>query len=197
VTLAEVQEIKQQEAARSRAMILVEMASKQMGRGESGAAAASLREAVSASPDFAEAQYQLGLALLRGPATSADATAAEDALLAAVKLDPGHVAARYEWARLLAARGDLVAAADQLRRVVELQPSLVAARRERARIAMAAHDGATAVGELQAAVAWQPADARTRFDLAAALKATGDAAGAAGELAQARKLDPRLPGVLP
>jgi Flp pilus assembly protein TadD len=46
-------------------------------------------------------------------------------------------------------------------------------------------------------VAWEPGDAQTRYDLAAALKATGDAAGAARELAAARKLDPRLPAVLP
>jgi Flp pilus assembly protein TadD len=197
VVLAEVQRRKEEEAARSRAMLLVEMASKQLDKGEVGPAVASLREAVAASPDFAEAQYQLGRALRRGPSAAAQTSAAEDALLAAVKLDPRHAAARYEWARLLADRGDLVGAEDQIRRAVELQPSLLAARRERARIALAAHDPTTAVAELQAAVAWEPGDARTRYDLAVALKASGDRREAARELGNARRLDPRLPALLP
>src|SRR5207244_3464006 len=120
--LADAQELKRQEAARSRAMLLVEMASKQLDKGEAVAAVASLREAVSTAPDFAEAQYQLGLALRKAPPASTEAGPGEDALLAAVKLDPGHAAARYEWARLLAARGDVVGAVDQLHRAVELQP---------------------------------------------------------------------------
>jgi Tfp pilus assembly protein PilF len=172
--LADVQRLKEQETGLGRAMVLVEMAATQLGKGDAAAAVASLRDAVAASPDFAEAHYQLGRALRRAAAPSAEV---EEAFLRAVRLDPGHGAARYEWARQLAARGDTLGAVDQLRKAVELQPSLIDAHRERARIARASRDWATAAAELEAVLAWEPSDARARSDLAAAVK----------------KLDPKRP----
>jgi tetratricopeptide (TPR) repeat protein len=163
--LAEVQRLKERETALSRAMVLVEMAATQLDKGDAAAAVASLREAVAASPDFAEAHYQLGRALRSAAGPPA---AIEDALLRAVQLDPGHALARFEWAQQLAARGDTLGAVDQLRKAVELRPSLVDAHRELARRARASGDWATAVAELQAVLAWEPQDARAREELAAA-----------------------------
>jgi tetratricopeptide (TPR) repeat protein len=167
--LDEVRRLKERETSLGRALVLVEMAAKQTEKGDAAAAVASLREAVAASPDFADAQYQLGLALRRASAPAAEV---EDALLRAVQLDPRHAGARLEWARQLAARGDAVGAVDQLRQAVELQPSLVDAHRELARQARASSDWATAVAELQAVLAWEPQDPTARVDLAAALEAS-------------------------
>ena len=130
VALDEAQRLKEQETALGRAMVLVGIATSQLAKGEKEGAIANLRDAVAAAPEFAEAQYQLGLALRQTSATPAEA---EDALLRAVQLDPGRAVFRYEWARSLAARGDTVGAMDQLRKAVELQPSLVEAHRELAR----------------------------------------------------------------
>jgi Tfp pilus assembly protein PilF len=160
-----VQRLKERETALSQAMVLVEMAATQLDRGTAAAAVRSLRDAVAASPDFAEAHYRLGLALRKASAQPGEI---EDALLRAVRLDPGHGRARFEWARQLAARGDTVAATDQLRKAVELQPSLVDAHRELAHLAKAAGDWTAAVEELQAVLAWEPQDAAARRELAAA-----------------------------
>ncbi|HUG52277.1 MAG TPA: tetratricopeptide repeat protein [Vicinamibacteria bacterium] len=191
--LADVRRLKDEEAALSRAMLLLDAGVKQLDAGQAAASVASLREAVAAAPAFAEAQYHLGRALGRAGAPPAEA---EEALLQAVRLDPGHALARYEWAKALAARGDRVAAVDQLSQAVERQPSLVAAHRERARLAAAAGDWPAALGALQAALAWEPENARTRYDLAVALEAAGAREDAARELAAARRIDPRLPDTL-
>ena len=66
-------------------MILVGMASRQLEDGAVDAALANLRDAVTAAPDLAEAQY----ARARGAARPAPGSEAEDALLSAVRLDPG------------------------------------------------------------------------------------------------------------
>jgi Flp pilus assembly protein TadD len=164
--VAEVQRLKERETALGRALVLVEMGAGQLDKGDAAAAVASLREAVTVSPDFAEAHYRLGLALQKAAAPPSQV---EDALLRAVQLDPAHARARFEWARLLAARGDTVGARDQFRQALSRQPSLVDAHRELARMAAAAGDWPAAVAELQAVVAWEPGDARARRDLTAAL----------------------------
>lgn len=54
--LADVQRLKERETGRSRTMLLLEMGAKQLDRGDAAAAVAALRDAVAASPDFAEAR---------------------------------------------------------------------------------------------------------------------------------------------
>jgi Flp pilus assembly protein TadD len=186
--IAEVQRLKEVETRRAQAMVLVEMAARQLENGEAARAVASLRDAVAASPDFADAQYLLGLALQRAGVASAER---EEALLEAVRLDPGHAEARYEWARLLAGRGDMVAAVDQLRKAVELQPSLVGAQRELARIALLSRDWATAAAALRAVLAWGERDPALHDDLALALEGLGEREEAARErVAAARRAIP-------
>jgi tetratricopeptide (TPR) repeat protein len=158
------------------------MGGKQTAAGDTAAAAASLREAVQAAPEFAEAWYQLGLALAAAPGASSEA---EDALLRAIQLEPGHARARFEWARRVAARGDTVAALDQLARAVELQPSLVDAHRERARLSLAASDWAAAAESLRAAIAWGADEPSVHADLARALEGLGRTEEAARERALA------------
>jgi tetratricopeptide (TPR) repeat protein len=180
--------LKESEAGLSRAMILVGMAAGQLERGEGDAAVASLREAVAAAPDFAEAHHELGIALGR---TARGSAAAEDALLTAVRLDPARARYRYEWARTLAERGDKEAAVDQLRKAVELEPSLVAAQRDLAALALAAGEWAAAAGALTAALAFAEADAGLHRDLARALEALGRREEAARERETASRLEAR------
>ena len=189
--IAEVKRLKERETGLGRAMLLVEVAARKFDAGEAGVAVASLREAVAASPDFAEAHYQLGLALRRASAPSAHA---EDAFLRAVQLDPRHAPARYEWARQLAAHGDTMGAMDQLRKAVELQPGLVEAHRARARIARASREWVTAAAELQALLAWEPDDAAAHHEGAIPL---GTIQLLVRERAAARKLDPKRPVARP
>ena len=201
VTLGEVQDLEAEDAARARAMILVEMASKQTGRGETGAAVASLREAVSASPDFAEAQYQLGLALRRGPGAAAGGVggggcaAGRGEARPQPRRRPLRVGAAPRRARgpgggerSAPARGR--AAAEPGRRAPGAGPA-------RARRRMTAPPR---WGSCRGPWPGSRGDARTRYDLAAALKASGDAAGAARELAagaEARSSPSRRPALTP
>jgi tetratricopeptide (TPR) repeat protein len=162
---AEVERLKAEEAGLGRAMILTETAAGRLGRGEAAAAVGDLREAVAASPAFAEAHYLLGLALRRSGAGPREA---QTPLLRALELDPDHAGARLEVARVLEEQGERDSAILQLRRALERRPSLVEARRELARLATEAGDRATAVSELQAALAWEPGDADLRRALEAA-----------------------------
>jgi Flp pilus assembly protein TadD len=184
--LEEAQRLKEQEAELGRAMVLVGLAAGQLEKGETAAAIANLRDATDAAPDFAEAHHRLGLALLRPPERKADA---EESLLRAVRLAPDRAAYRYEWARLLAARGDATGALDQLRQAVELAPSLVPAQRELARVALAAREWSTAERALRSALAFGGDDAALHRDLAMALEGLGRTADAARERAAARKLE--------
>ncbi len=60
--LAELEKINLGVANQGRAMILVETAAGHINKGEQSSAVGELQEAVTLSPDFTEAHYQLGLA---------------------------------------------------------------------------------------------------------------------------------------
>ncbi len=188
--LAEVRELKERETAQGRALILLGMASRQLEDGAVDAALANLRDAAQAAPDLAEAQYALARALVQARAAGSEA---EDALLRAVKLDPRNARYRYEWARLLLARGDRVTALDQLRQAVALQPSLAAAQAEIGTLALEARDWATAASAYRAALAWQTGDAALHRGLAEALEGLGERAEAALERDAAQQLGPARP----
>jgi Flp pilus assembly protein TadD len=202
--LAEVQRLKEQEAGLSRAMVLAGMATGQLEKGDVAAAVVNLREAVGAAPDLAEVHHLLGLGLQRASASPAEAEAsappaeaeasappaeAEEALLRAVQLDPVRAKFRYEWARLLSARGDTEGALGQLRKAVELQPSLVEAQTELSVLALRSQDWATAASALTAVLSWGGGDAAVHRDLATALDGLGRRDEAAKERAEARKLE--------
>lgn len=153
-------------------MILVETAAGQLAKGQLPAAVSQLREATAASPSFAEAHYQLGLALRR---SGVDPREAQMPFLRVLELEPGYAPARYEMAKILGELGEMDSAMLQLRKAVEQRPSLAEARRELARLAAKSRDWATAVNELQAALVWEPGHAEALRDLAAALEASGGA----------------------
>jgi tetratricopeptide (TPR) repeat protein len=165
---AEVERLNADAAGLGRAMILTETASGLLDRGEAAAAARELREAVAASPSFAEAHYLLGLALRRSGTGPRERQAP---LLRAVELEPDHAGARLEVARVLLEQGETDSGVLQLRRALARRPSLVEARRELARLAAASGDTAAAVRELETALVWSPRDEGLRREREAATAA--------------------------
>jgi len=188
--LAELEKINLGVANEGRAMILVESAEGHINKGERSAAIGELREAVTLSPGFTEAHYQLGLALRQ---SGDDAAKAESAFREVLQLDPNHAPAHLQLGLLFAASGDRAEAAAEFENAVKLAPGLVEAHRGLGRLATDSKDWETAVREFQAVVAWNPEDAAGHYDLAASLKASGQLDEAARELQVAQKLDPKLP----
>ncbi len=187
--LAELEKINLGVANEGRAMILVESAEGHINKGERSAAVGELQEAVTLSPGFTEARYQLGLALRQ----SADGWAkAESAFREVLQLDPNHALAHLQLGLLLAANGDRAEAVVEFENAVKLAPGLVEAHRGLGRLATESRDWATAIRQFQAVVAWNPEDAAAHYDLAASLKASGQLDEAARELQIAQKLDPKL-----
>jgi protein O-GlcNAc transferase len=183
----EIRRINTRNADGGRTLVLLQTASELLRKGDSATALAHLREAATLSPEFAEAHYQLGIALL--PSAPG---AAEAAFTRVLNLRPDHAEAHHRLALLLLARHDSAAAAAELAKAVYLAPSLVAARRLLGRLALDSRDWATAVAELQKAVVWDPSFAEAHFDLAAGLNGRGDREEAAKELAIALRLKPEL-----
>jgi Flp pilus assembly protein TadD len=70
-------------------------------------------------PDFADAQNNLGIALIQG----GDKTGAETAFRGALIANPYDAGARANLGRLLAGEGDWKQAAFQLQKAVQLQPA--------------------------------------------------------------------------
>jgi Flp pilus assembly protein TadD len=169
-------------------MILVETAENHMKKGEQSTAVGELQEAVTLSPDFTEAHYQLGLALRQ---SSDGSTKAEAAFSQVLQLDPNHALAHLQLGLLLAARGDKTRASSDFEKAAKLAPSLTEAHRSLGRLAADSRDWATAIREFQAVIAWTPEDPSAHYDLAAALKARGQLDEAAHELQIAQKLDPK------
>lgn len=186
---SEVRQINIENAGVSRAMILLETAAGLMSKGERTAALDQLWEAVSASPSFAEAHYQLALALLPPAGNAKDS---EAHFLRVVQLDADHAKAHHQLGVLRARRGDLPGALASLRRACELAPGLVDAQRELAAQAWKAQDWPTVFDALTAVIAWEPGDAMTHFALARALGEQGQHDEAARELAIAQRLNPSL-----
>jgi tetratricopeptide (TPR) repeat protein len=188
--LADLESINQGTANVGRAMILVETAEDHIKKGERSTAIGELQEAISLSPDFTEAHYQLGLALMQVPDGAAKAEAAFRQVLL---LTANHAPAHLQLGLLLVAQGDRAGASSEFKKAVELAPGLTDAHRALARMATDSSDWPTAVHEFQAVVAWNPSDAAAHYDLAAALKASGQLDESVRELQIAQRLNPALP----
>jgi len=187
--VAELEKINLGFANEGRAMILVETAEGHINKGERSAAVQELQEAVRLSPNFTEAHYQLGLALLQSVDSSAKA---ESVFRQILQLNPNHALAHLQLGLLFSAKADRAEAAAEFENAARLAPGLVEAHRGLGRLAAESRDWETAVREFQAVVAWNPEDAAAHYDLAASLKASGQAEEAAHELEIAQKLDPKL-----
>src|SRR4029450_10890620 len=122
----EIRRLNAQNADVGRTLILLQTASEQQSRGKMPEAIPSLRQAVAISPAFAEAHYQLGLALGRTPAGAGEA---ERAFRDVLRLNPDHALAHYQLGLLLVRRGDTESARAALERAAALAPGLAGATR--------------------------------------------------------------------
>ncbi len=104
-----------------RMLVLLDSSAERLDKGDVATAIAQRREAIALSPRFAEAHYQLGVALRLKPEQSAVAEA-EAAPRQAITLDPNHARAHVELARLLALRGDKAGAEQARQRAAALAP---------------------------------------------------------------------------
>jgi len=187
--LAELQRINDAKDHQGQAMILVETAEGHIKKGELGTAVAELQEAITLSPDFTEAHYQLGLALRQFPDAS---DKAETAFQRVLQLNPNHAAAYLQLGQLSQSRGDLAQASSQFEKAIQLAPGLVEAHLRWGQLANDTRDWTTAVREFWAALAWNSENADAHYGLALALKASGHPEEAAHELQLAQKLKPAL-----
>jgi tetratricopeptide (TPR) repeat protein len=128
---AEVRRLNAEKADFGRMLVLLDLSAALLDKGDLAGAVARRREAVSLSPGFAEAHYQLGVALGRNAARTAGVMAAhaggqleeaEAALRQAITLSPSHARAHAELARLLDLRGDKAAAEQARLRAATLAP---------------------------------------------------------------------------
>jgi tetratricopeptide (TPR) repeat protein len=116
---AEVERINAEKAALGRALVLLDASAALLTRGDVSGAIAQRREAVAASPDFAEAHYELGLALQRVDASRQEA---EASFGRAISLDPRLARAHAALGLLLETRGDTAGASAARDRAAALAP---------------------------------------------------------------------------
>jgi tetratricopeptide (TPR) repeat protein len=187
--LAEIRRINEEKARASQAMVAVETAMGHANQGDFAAALRQLRDAVKLSPRFAEAHYQLALALRRA---SADDREIEAALKRVIELNASHAEAHYELALLFNRRGQAPEAVASFRRAIDLAPGLTEAHRELAKTAVAGEDWPTAMREFTSILAWDPGDAGSRHALGHALLQQRQWNAAAAELQTVIAMDPGL-----
>ena len=167
-------------------MILVQTAADHMNKGETSEAVRALQEAVSLTPTFTEAQYQLASALRR----SGDNKKSEEASWKVLQLEPDHALAHLNLGLLLSKEGDANQAEVELKKAIQIEPSLSEAHFALGKLAGRSQNWQVAVREFQTVIAWNPLDAAAHNALAQALKASGQAEEAARELRFAQQLGP-------
>jgi Flp pilus assembly protein TadD len=100
-------------------LVLLDSSASLLKKGDITGAIAQRREAIALDPAFAEAHYDLGVALSEADASSAEA---EAAFRRAIALDPDYARAYAALGRLLEARGDAAGARAARARTAALTP---------------------------------------------------------------------------
>jgi len=116
---SEVERINAEKAAFGRVLVLLDSSAALLAKGDVAAAIAQRREAVAIGPAFADAYYELGLALRE---TDGGRMEAEAAFRQAAALDPKHARAFAALAQLLDARSDAAGARAARARASALAP---------------------------------------------------------------------------
>lgn len=137
-----------------------------LARGETAAAAVSLREAVRRDPELVEARAALGMALH----ALGDLDAAVEELRVALRRQPDAPDARLALARALVARQDWPAARVELERVLAARPEQTDARYAQGIVRYALGDVAGAIEAYRRVLATDPGQQDARFNLALVLK---------------------------
>lgn len=156
------------------------------------AKAAGMLRGIRGGTDGCEAEYYLGLSLLR----LRQLDEAIVALRSAAVCGPSDVAANMALAEAWLAKGDENRAAALLEAVVAKEPANVAALRSLASIYLRHELNDKAVETLQRLIKIRPEDAQTRADLGAALAGTLDFVKAQEQFEQALRLDPTQAGAM-
>ena len=117
--LAEVARLNGEKAAFGRALVLLDSSARLLARGDLAGAVAQRREAVAASPEFADAHYELGVALERANGSGQEA---EASFRRAIALDPRHARAYAALAAQLQRRGDDAGVRQARARAIALAP---------------------------------------------------------------------------
>jgi tetratricopeptide (TPR) repeat protein len=155
----EIRRINAGNAAIGRSMLLLETAGDRLRAADRATALAQIREAIEASPTFAEAYYQLGLALLPGPA---DARESQQAFERVIQLDPQYAGAHYQLGLLFARRGATSEAEDHFRAALSLAPAMLEAHRAVLALAEQREDWQAVVEQATAVLALDPSDTDAR-----------------------------------
>ena len=157
---------------------LLERGQALLGRGEMGAAASSLRQALRLQPDLAQARASLGLALYG----MGDLDAAVDELHASLSRQPDDIPVRLVLATVLIARQDWQAARRELEPIVSARPDLLQAQYSLGVVRYALGDLGGAVDAYRRVLAGDPQHQDARYNLALVLKLAHRDSEAAPEL---------------
>ena len=122
--------------------------------GRPGGALSALRDAVAASPGFADAHLELGRAILE---MGDDVPAAIREFRIVLNLDPERAEAHYRIGLALL-KSDQKTALEELRAASSMAPCRVEIIRALARAAFDAGDWSTAAAQFRRILAWSPAD---------------------------------------
>ena len=158
------QAIDELKANAGRSRVLLGSAVEHLKKDEIDTALDELRQAVSLSPDYADAHFQLARASLRKSGPPAEVI---KILRRVIDLKPDEAEAHLELGLLLERMG-APEAAGELKRSVELAPSLIEAHRALGKMALEARDWAAARSEFSAILAWDWNDRGARLDLSIA-----------------------------
>src|SRR5947209_8744509 len=153
-----------QQRNRGRAMVLVESAQQQFKAGRAADAIATLRQAIEASPNFADAHFQLGR-LIRESGGNPEAAIAS--FRRTLNLDPGREEAHYEIGVTLERAGRKADALREYEVAVEMAPCQVEAKAALGRLALQAGQWSTAAAQLRGVLALQQpqnVEARKAFE---------------------------------
>jgi tetratricopeptide (TPR) repeat protein len=145
-----------------------------------------LQKAVNASPGYAPAHFNLGVAFNQ----SGQKEQALDEFAAAIKLRPDYFEAHAAMALTLLETGRPIGAVEHFREAVRLRPDMAGAHNNLGNALMQAGSGAEAIGQYQEALRLQPANAATHNSLAVALQQQGKVEEAIEHYEAALKLQP-------
>lgn len=148
-----------QQRSRGRAMIDVQSAGEQFKAGRNADALATLRDAIEASPDFADAYLELGRVTRD---SGGDANAAVTAFRRVLSLDPERAGAHYEIGLTLERARRKADALAEYQIAVEMAPCTVEARKAIGRAAIDAGQWSAAVAQFRAVLAFEPRDSEAK-----------------------------------
>jgi Tfp pilus assembly protein PilF len=143
-------------------MVLVQSASQRFEVGDHSGALAQLREAVTLSPDFVDAQFALGRIIRE---SGGDTMEALRVFRRALNLDPERAAIHYEIGLTQERAGKMAEAFDEFRAAVEMAPCYVDAHRALGRAALEIGDLHTAASQFRTVLVWDPQQKEARRGL--------------------------------